>query len=107
MLEGLGFRAHPVLPRRQAVRSHPEGERGIAKHLTIDRVRRCPPNIILSSSCRIVRAVRNFRDKAPKNRLAAICLLLLNLLSFGAGAQITEPLLPVPAPPNGPQAPAL
>jgi hypothetical protein len=54
-----------------------------------------------------VRAVRNFRDKAPKNRLAAICLLLLNLLSFGAGAQITEPLLPVPAPPSGPQAPAL
>src|SRR5215467_10086310 len=84
-------------------------ERGIAKYLTIDRVCRCPrpPNVILSNSRQIVRAARNLRDKAPKNGLAAICLLLGNLLPFGAGAQVTEPLLPVPAPPSGPQAPAL
>jgi hypothetical protein len=56
---------------------------------------------------RIVSAARNFRDKAPKNGLAAICLLLVNLLSVGAGAQVTEPLLPAPVPPSGPQAPAL
>jgi hypothetical protein len=54
-----------------------------------------------------VRAARNLRDKAPKNGLAAICLLLVNLLSFGTGAQVTEPLLPVPVPLSRPQAPAL
>ena len=54
-----------------------------------------------------MRAARNFCDEAPKNRLAVICLLLVNLLSFGAGAQVTEPLLPVPALPSGPEAPAV
>lgn len=37
----------------------------------------------------------------------AICFLIAGLLPVGAAAQLTEPLLPVPAPPSGPRAPAV
>lgn len=40
-------------------------------------------------------------------RRAAICVLILGLASSGAAAQTTEPLLPVPSPPTGPQALAM
>jgi hypothetical protein len=45
-------------------------------------------------------------DRISEKRLAAFCLLTAWLLPVGSAAQITEPLLPVPMPPSGPQAPA-
>ena len=42
-----------------------------------------------------------------KRSLEAVCLLILGLFPLGAAAQISEPLLPVPPPPSGPQAPAV
>src|SRR5689334_25127268 len=43
--------------------------------------------------------------RRPKPRVSAICGLTVALVSFNAAAQTTEPLLPVPSPPSGPQAP--
>ena len=45
-------------------------------------------------------------DRMPKKRLAALCLLTGWLLPVGSIAQVTEPLLPAPLSPGGPQAPA-
>ena len=44
--------------------------------------------------------------RTPQLRQAAICSLAVALLSSGAAAQTTEPLMPVPYAPSGPQAPA-
>jgi hypothetical protein len=44
-------------------------------------------------------------SQGPKPRLSAICGLTVALVAFDAAAQTTEPLLPVPSPPSGPQAP--
>ena len=41
-----------------------------------------------------------------KSALPALSLLIVGLVSLGAVAQTTDPLLPAPPPPSGPQAPA-
>jgi hypothetical protein len=57
----------------------------------------------------VTRSVARARGGLPQGRewwCTALCLLILGLLPRSAIAQATEPLLPAPAPPTGPQAPA-
>src|SRR5215469_13480675 len=47
----------------------------------------------------------NVADRGPSWLLVVFCMLTASLSPLSAMGQTTEPLLPVPAPPSGPQAP--